>query len=155
LERRLYELARKQCGTQPEWKCGLDKLKARTGSTSSDKEFRRLVRAICKADEEHNHMPDYAFRLDADILTVIPKPEFLESYAPKPEQNRLTRGYVLPLSPDTFERARELAPTWDIKVLVGEWQTYAARQKEPTKNPDAAFLGFCKSWFKKRGRNGW
>ena len=27
--------------------------------------------------------------------------------------------------------------------------------KEPPKNPDAAFLGFCKSWFKKRGRNGW
>jgi len=105
LERRLYELARKQCGTQPEWKCGLDKLKERTGSTSSDKEFRRLVRAICKADEEHNHLPDYAFRLDADILTVKPKPEFLESYAPKPEQDKLTGGYVLPLSPDTLEQA--------------------------------------------------
>lgn len=155
LERRLYELARKQCGTQPEWKCGLDKLKARTGSTSSDKEFRRLVRAICKADEEHNHMPDYAFRLDADILTVTPKLEFLENYTAKPEQDGLTGGYVLPLSPDTLERARELAPTWDIKVLAGEWRIYAARQKEPPKNPDAAFLGFCKSWFKKRGRNGW
>lgn len=155
LERRLYELARKQCGTQPEWKCGLDKLKDRTGSTSSDKEFRRLVKAICKADEEHNHMPDYAFRMEGDILTVTPKPEFLENYAPKPEQDRLTGGYVIPLSPDTLERARELAPTWDIKVLVGEWRTYAARQKEPPRNPDAAFLGFCKSWFKKRGRNGW
>ncbi len=155
LERRLYELARKQCGTQPEWKCGLDKLKARTGSTSSDKEFRRLVRAICKADEEHNHMPDYAFRLDADILTVTPKSEFLENYTAKPEQDSLTGGYVLPLSPDTLERARELAPTWDIRVLAGEWRTYAAKQKEPPKNPDAAFLGFCKSWFKKRGRNGW
>jgi hypothetical protein len=55
----------------------------------------------------------------------------------------------------TLERARELAPTWDVRVLVGEWRTYAARQKEPPKNPDAAFLGFCKSWYKKRGRNGW
>tara|TARA_R110000824_G_scaffold87846_2_gene216296 strand:- start:163 stop:741 length:579 start_codon:yes stop_codon:yes gene_type:complete len=155
LERRLYELARKQCGTQPEWKCGLEKLKDRTGSTSSDKEFRRLVKAICKADEEHNHMPDYAFRLEADILTVKPKPEFLDTYATKPQQDRLTGGYILPLSPDTLERARELAPTWDINVLVGEWRTYAARQKEPPKNPDAAFLGFCKSWYKKRGRNGW
>jgi hypothetical protein len=100
-------------------------------------------------------MPDYAFRMEADILTVTPKPEFLENYAPKPEQDRLTGGYVMPLSPDTLERARELAPTWDIKVLVGEWRAYAARQKEPPRNPDAAFLGFCKSWFKKRGRNGW
>lgn len=155
LERRLYELARKQCGTQPEWKCGLNKLQDRTGSMSSDKEFRRLVRAICKADEEHDHMPDYAFRLDADILTVRPKREFLERYAPKPAQNQLTGGYVLPLSPDTLERARELAPTWDITKLVGEWRSYSARQKEPPKNPDAAFLGFCKSWFEKRGRNGW
>ena len=38
--------------------------------------------------------------------TVKPKPEFLESYAPKPEQDKLTGGYVLPLSPDTLERAR-------------------------------------------------
>jgi len=155
LERRLYELARKQCGTQPEWKCGLEKLQARTGSTSSDKEFRRLVKDICKADEEHDHMPDYAFRLEADILTVTPKPEFLHAYTAKPQQDRLTGGYILPLSPDTLERARELVPTWDINVLVGEWRTYAARRKEPPKNPDAAFLGFCKSWYKKRGRNGW
>ena len=155
LERRLYELARKQCGTQPEWKCGLEKLQARTGSTSSDKEFRRLVKDICKADEEHDHMPDYAFRLEADILTVTPKPEFLHAYTAKPQQDRLTGGYILPLSPETLERARELAPTWDINVLVGEWRTYAARRKEPPKNPDAAFLEFCKSWYKKRGRNGW
>ena len=100
-------------------------------------------------------MPDYTFRLDADILTVNPKREFRDTYAVKPRQDQLTGGYILPLSPDTLERARELAPTWDISVLVGEWQSFAARQKEPPKSPDAAFLGFCKSWFKKRGRNGW
>ena len=113
------------------------------------------MKDICKADEEHDHMPDYAFRLEADILTVTPKPEFLHAYTAKPQQDRLTGGYILPLSPETLERARELAPTWDINVLVGEWRTYAARRKEPPKNPDAAFLGFCKSWYKKRGRNGW
>ena len=113
------------------------------------------MKDICKADEEHDHMPDYAFRLEADILTVTPKPEFLHAYTAKPQQDRLTGGYILPLSPDTLERAREVAPTWDINVLVGEWRTYAARQKALPKNPDAAFLGFCKSWYKKRGRNGW
>lgn len=100
-------------------------------------------------------MPDYVFRLDVDILTVTPKPEFLECYTPKPVQGGLTGGYVLPLPPDTLERARELAPSWDIRVLAEEWRTYTARQKEPPKNLDAAFLGFCKSWFKRRGRNGW
>ncbi len=42
LGRRLYELARKQCGTQPEWKCGLDKLKARTDSTPRIRNFADL-----------------------------------------------------------------------------------------------------------------
>ena len=100
-------------------------------------------------------MPDYTFRLEADILTVRPKQEFLDNYAAKPQQDQLTGGYILPLSPDTLQRARELAPTWDITVLVGEWRSYAARKKEPPKSPDAAFLGFCKSWYEKRGRNGW
>jgi hypothetical protein len=48
-----------------------------------------------------------------------------------------------------------VAPTLDITVLAGEWRTYAARQKELPKNSDAAFLGFCKTWYQKRGRNGW
>lgn len=155
LERRLYELARKQCGVQPEWRCGLEKLQARTGSTSSEKEFRRLVKAICAMDEEHGHMPDYAFRLAGGVLTVTPKAEFLESFSPKPAQDVLTGGYIVPLSPGTLERARELAPTWDVSVLVNEWRAYSAKSKVPPKNPDAAFLGFCKNWFVKRGRNGW
>lgn len=100
-------------------------------------------------------MPDYAFRLEADVLTVTARREFLEKYAAKPEQDQVTGGYIVPLSPDTIQRARELAPTWDINVLVGEWRTYSAKRKDPPKNPDAAFLGFCKRWFEKRGRNGW
>jgi Replication initiator protein A len=155
LERRLYELGRKQCGKQSEWKCGLEKLQARTGSTSSEKEFKRLVKDICKADEEHSHMPDYSFRLVGDILIVKPKAEFLENYASTPDQDSLTGSYILPLSPETLERARELAPTWDIRALVGEWRSYSARQKTPPKSADAAFLGFCKAWYKLRGRNGW
>lgn len=29
----------------------------KTGSTSTAKEFKRLVKAICKADEDQSHMP--------------------------------------------------------------------------------------------------
>ena len=154
LERRLYEIARKQCGMQDEWKCGLDKLQTRTGSSSSAKEFKRLVKAICQADEKFDHMPDYSFRMIGGQLVVKPKPELLQAYAKTPQQDLLTGGYLLPLSPDTLLQAEEICPTWDIKYLVSEWRTYSARQKEAPKNPDGAFLGFCKAWFKKRGRNG-
>lgn len=155
LERRLYEIARKQCGKQREWKCGLEKLQVRVGSTSSAKEFKRMVKAICIADEKHNHMPDYAFRLVADILQVTPKIEFIEAYAEPRSQDAITGQYIIPLSPDTIEQGRELCPTWDMSVVIGEWRAYSAKAKEPPKNPDAAFLGFCKAWFKKRGRNGY
>ncbi|MGR3436916.1 MAG: replication initiator protein A, partial [Shimia sp.] len=154
LERRLYELARKHCGMKPEWRCGLDKLQARTGSTSTEKEFRRLVRVICKADEEHGHMPDYAFRLEDDVLVVTARRAFLEKYTAKPDQDTTTGGPALPLSAEALERARELAPTWDVAVLADEWRGFAARCEQPPKDPEAAFLGFCRSWFEKRGRNG-
>lgn len=155
LERRLYEIARKQCGKQREWKCGLEKLQIRVGSTSSAKEFKRMVKAICVADEKHNHMPDYSFRLMADILHVTPKLEFIEAYAEPRAQDSVTGQYIIPLSPDTIEQGRELCPTWDIDVIIGEWRAYSAKAKAPPKNADAAFLGFCKAWYKKRGRNGY
>ena len=63
---------------------GLDKLQHKTGSTSTPKEFKRLVKTICKADEAQSHMPDYRFRLLHDILEITPKPEFLEVYGDQP-----------------------------------------------------------------------
>lgn len=39
LERRLYDLARKHCGQQREWKIGLEKLRLKTGSNSTPKEL--------------------------------------------------------------------------------------------------------------------
>jgi len=152
LERRLYELARKHCGKQKEWQIGLEKLQAKTGSSSSTKEFKRLVKTICSDDEKHNHMPDYIFNLVDDILHVTPKDTFTEKYGTHRAQEAITGQYIIPLKPETLERAREVAPAWDIHMLVSEWRTYSAQQKEPPKNPDKAFLGFCKKWFEKRGR---
>ena len=145
LERRLYELARKHCGQQSGWKIGLEKLKEKCGSNSSPKEFRRLVRAICKADAEYDHMPDYRFRFEADILTVTPKPEFSDVYTEKTDNQS-----PLPfLKAETYDKAREAAPGWDVYLLEDEWRAWA---KTPPKAPDAAFIGFCKKWFEKRGR---
>ena len=65
LERRLYELARKHCGTQGEFKIGLEKLHKKTGSTSPLKKFRYYLRKIIKT----NHLPDYQlFLADNDVV---------------------------------------------------------------------------------------
>lgn len=146
LERRLYELARKHCGKQDVWRIGLDKLQHKTGSTSTPKEFKRLVKAICKADEEQSHMPDYSFRLLHDVLEVSPKSAFLDVYA---DASASRSAVGIRLSADAYEKARAAAPTWDIYFLEQEWRMW---MNEPPRHPDGAFVGFCRRWYERKGR---
>lgn len=144
LERRLYELARKHCGQQAEWKCGLEKLREKTGSSSKPKEFRRLVRNICKADEEHDHMPDFSFRLIADVLHVSPKPEFIDAYA----DDDAPLVMAPPLSAETIDAARQILKGYDVYAVESDWRLWLT---EKPKKPHEHFLKFCKSWLEKRG----
>ena len=66
LARRLYELARKHCGHQTQWKIGLELLQTKAGSKSTLREFRRAIRAI----EEENSLPEYRLVLaDDNVVT--------------------------------------------------------------------------------------
>ena len=58
---------------------------------------------------------------------------------------------VIRLSIDTYEKAKKVAPGWDVYALEKEWRLWIA-DKETSKNPDAAFVGFCKQRFLKKGR---
>ncbi len=69
LARRLYELARKHCGHQAQWKIGLELLQAKAGSKSTLREFRRAVRAI----EADNSLPEYRLVLHNDTVTFHTK----------------------------------------------------------------------------------
>lgn len=146
LERRLYELARKHCGKQDVWRIGLDKLQHKAGSTSSPKEFKRLVTLICRADADQSHMPDYSFTLLHDILEVSPKPEFLDVYR---DADAITSEISVRLSSEAYERAREVAPTWDVYFLEQEWRMWIG---EPPRYPDGAFIGFCRKWYERKGK---
>lgn len=61
LERRLYELARKHCGSQSRWQIGIAKLLQKTGSRSGLREFRRKLKNIAAADG----LPDYQVKVGA------------------------------------------------------------------------------------------
>ena len=68
LDRRLYELARKHCGsTQQIWRIGAAKLQLKTGSKSTSKEFARHLRGAAQTDA----LPDYAMSLEADGELVV------------------------------------------------------------------------------------
>ena len=131
LERRLYELARKHCGRQPEWRIGLETLQKKTGSQSPRRVFRAMLREVIAADT----IPDYRLSLEAgDLLRVRPRvAALLEPVLPQPA-----------LSADTLDAARARAPGMDIYALVAEWQ---AGQRGPTPDPDAVFL----RWLAGRG----
>jgi plasmid replication initiation protein len=53
-DRRMYELARKHCGEQDEWKISIELLDKKTGASSHQREFKSMVRELV----EHDHLPD-------------------------------------------------------------------------------------------------
>ena len=139
LERRMYELARKHCGKQDEWTISLDLLRRKCGSASSDKEFRRLASVICEEDAEHSHVPDYAVTIEGDNV------RFTNRSTMKAPPSPLQPEFPL-LDPETYHDARTIAPGYDVYYLEKQWQSFWYESGRPElKNPDAAFLGFCRS----------
>nr|WP_308419902.1 replication initiator protein A [Wenxinia marina] len=138
LERRLYELARKHCGRQQDWRIGLATLHAKSGSGSPLRVFRAMVRQICTEDR----LPDYVLAVEeGDVLLVRPRAAaaLLEDGPGAP--------VLPPLSPAIHDRARAMAPGLDVHALEAEWRGVWARSGRPLlRNPGAAFLG----WVKKR-----
>lgn len=144
LERRIYELARKHCGAKGEWRISLDLLQKKCGSSSTPREFKRLVSNIVTQDREHAHMPDYAITLDGHQV-VFANRGTMQTRGNAPQ------GALLFLDPESYEQARKAAPGWDVHHLESEWREWT-RDKDAPKQADKAFLGFCKKWFQKRGR---
>lgn len=62
IERRLYELARKHCGNQKQWRIGIELLHKKSGSRSAVKRFRHEIKRIATS----NIMPDYHLLYDND-----------------------------------------------------------------------------------------
>lgn len=71
IERRVYELVRKHCGSQAKWKIGIELLHKKTGSKSTTKRFRHEIKRIASSEI----MPDYRLVYDAgkDQLTAFNK----------------------------------------------------------------------------------
>jgi plasmid replication initiation protein len=136
LERRLYELARKHCGAQTKWPIGIEHLRDKCGSTSTTKEFRRLIGKIIEDDEVHDHLPDYRMAIEGENVVFRPKKD--EAVTPLPFQ-ALRFNH-----PDTHEQARKLAPGWDIYALEDDWRAWVSDKAIVVKDADKHFLAFCK-----------
>ncbi len=133
LERRVYELARKHCGRQSEWRVSMRVLHHKSGAASPLRVFRKMIRDMIR----DNPLPDYLLAEDAgDLLLVTPR-----RARPDP-----LRG-LPPLDADVLERARALAPGHDVYALEAAWRAHwAATGRARLRSPGGAFLG----WVKKR-----
>ena len=144
LERRLYEIARKHCGPQSEWKIGFEKLKAKCGSYSTNKEFRRLLSNIISEDAAHAHIPDYSVSLDGDMVIFRNRNTMVLAKPFEPWMGRL--------DPEALHDARTVAPGWDVHMLEREWRSWVGENEIEPKSPARHFVKFCQSWYEKRGR---
>jgi plasmid replication initiation protein len=132
LERRIYELARKHCGHQAEWKISIDTLLKKSGSNSPRRVFRKMIRDMIAAD----HLPDYHLAEGPGDMLVVT------------QRRAQTRAPIRPvLRPETLETARALAPGQDVYALQAEWEgVWQATGRPRLKSADKAFLG----WVRKR-----
>jgi plasmid replication initiation protein len=146
IERRVYELARKHCGQQPEWRISVPLLLKKSGSQSPEKRFRQMIKHLAV----HDHLPDYHVRYQsADDMVIFTnrgtmliadaKPPTLFSFVPEPSES-------------ARERAKAIAVEygWDSQVIEDNWRGWVQSKGAPD-NTDAAFVGFFKSWCEKRG----
>lgn len=132
LERRLYEIARKHCGNSDEWKIGLEKLKDKTGSTSTLKKFRYFIRQITKT----NYLPDYKISIsENDIVTFAIRRKFIEL------------DDLPSISPETLMRGKEIVEksgtNWNYQEIRKQFSYQLLNGFEP-ENVNGAFIGFVK-----------
>src|ERR1017187_7246101 len=117
-DRRIYELARKHCGEQDEWKISLELLHKKTGASSHAREFKSMIRELA----QHDHLPDYQVSLEDEM--VIFKNRM--SWQPAKAEVR----YPI-LDPEAYHDARLVAPNYDIYYLEQEWRAWWGGRGKP------------------------
>ncbi|MCB0213525.1 MAG: pirin [Anaerolineae bacterium] len=82
--------------------------------------------------------PHIALQAKSLRVPKAPAPPALPSPYPAP-----TSPSIL-LKPATYEKARQAAPGFDVYALEQDWREWIAQKGEQPKNPDSAFIGFCR-----------
>lgn len=148
LERRVYELARKHCGQDPQKPIGVDVLYRKSGSQGHIDKFRHVLKNLADSD----HLPDYVLECDNEKDQII----FLNRNTMPLDREKADQNADLilrRLSSDVGEKAKRIAQGWDIEYVKTCFAAWWIKVGKPTtENADALFLKFCRSWQVKRGR---
>jgi hypothetical protein len=154
LERRLYEIARKHCGYQNEWKIKLDNLHEKSGSLSKLSKFRFQIREIIINDAKENHFPDYAIELDKNDTIIFRNKAKLETSFAENTKNLFNfPSYVeqeaifKKLKHKTLVTAVGLMKDSECPIalesIIFQFIAHVAQNDEP-RDYNGAFIGFVK-----------
>ena len=142
IERRLYELARKCCGTtNQEWRFTINTLHERTGSKASKHEFKRMITKIL---DDHDHIPDYRFELEGETVYIYPKESLLNNCTAPEQPSNIDS---IRLKTETYETAKRIAVGLDVYSIEQIWRRMLNDKGGviPDK-PDGSYIAFVK-WY--------
>ena len=137
IDRRIYEIVRKHCGTKSRWQIGIDKLKYQVGSKQARRNFVKHLRDV----QEEDHLPDYHMMLEGDKAVFSRRKGHNLKGTHKITVDSL--DYVLKES--VLDMGRELArqKNWDFHALKSEFCGMVEARRPD--NINGAFVGFIKS----------
>ena len=128
LERRIYELARKHCGRQPEWRVSVTVLHKKSGSASPLRVFRAALRRMIV----DANLPDYDITEEAGDMIRFGRPQALVSATE-----------MVRFDADVLDAARARAPGQDVYALESRWRAFWAASGRPRLgSPERAFLAW-------------
>ncbi len=128
LERRIYELVRKHCGRQPEWRVSVAVLHKKSGSASPLRVFRAALRRIIV----DANLPDYTMAEEVGDLIRFARP-----------QAQVSAAEMLRFDADVLDAARARAPGQDVHALETRWRAFWAASGRPRLgSPERAFLAW-------------
>jgi len=148
LERRLYEIARKHCGDQKEWRIRLENLFNKSGSSGTLAKFRFNLKTIMNDRD----IPDYQFDLDQkDMVTITRIKEIEADGPPREELTTYDMAYNLAdkLKRDTINRATKIHRSsdtdWSMHEIMVQFLLHKEKKGEQLRTLDGAFLNFVKT----------
>jgi plasmid replication initiation protein len=151
LDRRVYEIGRKHCGSQAQWRVSVDKLQRRTGSKQERKHFAAHLRGMVQT----NHLPGYALTLEQDHVVFwrreegrVKAPVVTASAVAETAATGMSAGRVM-ISSVAIEQLSDVAPGWDKYALESMYIAWA-KDKDVARDEDARFLGWARSFTKGR-----
>ena len=144
LERRIYEIARKHCGQQEKWKVSLELLLKKTGSRSSSKKFKQMLKEVVL----HDHLPDYSIELDDEGNSVT-----FYNRGSMPMCNK--KGWEGLIPTDAWQKVSDLNLGMDKFMLEQDFRAWLEVAKVKPDNVTALLISFAKRRAKRFQKNGY